>query len=47
MMALNRLLLKLGYRLKKILTTFHLIALLCGGRVAHDGKLIVESFDSV
>ena len=49
-MARNRLLLKLGYRFKqktnkqKKLTTFHLIALLCGGRVTHDGKLIVESF---
>lgn len=28
---------------RRVLTTFHLIALLCGGRVAHDGSLMVDS----
>lgn len=30
----------------KVLTALHLIALLCGGRVAHDGRLMVESLGS-
>lgn len=30
----------------QLLTALHLIALLCGGRVAHGGRLMVESLGS-
>lgn len=38
-------LLYLYYRLR-VLTALHLIALLCGGRVAHDGRRMVGSLGS-